>query len=87
VDGEVGPVLEQGDFKFLGEESLGQFLTFIRKGRGLQFIASGLDNFDVESQTRKRGAAFGEDLVGLREREGAAAGGDQDGAFLRHESN
>jgi hypothetical protein len=49
----------------------------------LQFVAGGLDDFQLEAQAGKRGAALRGDHVGLRERERAAARGDDDGSFSR----
>ncbi len=77
MDGEVGLVLEQRDFKLLGEQPFGQAFALLGERGGLQFIAGGLDDFQLELEFRENGPALGEHGVGLREGEGAAAGGDE----------
>ena len=72
-------MLEQGDFQFLGEQAFGQGLAFLRQRSGLELVAGGLDDLQLEAQFRESGAALGQDQVGLGERQGAAAGGDDDG--------
>ena len=65
--------IEKRDFQFLREQALGQGLTFLGERRRLQFVAGGLDDFQLKTQARKEGAALRGDEVGLRQREGAAA--------------
>src|SRR5262249_13132952 len=74
VHSEVRLVPQKGLLDFLGEKSLGQ-LGFGQR-RGLQLIAGGLDDLKIESLLRKRRAALGEDEVCLRQRQGAAPGGN-----------
>ena len=74
MDGEVGLVVDEGGFEFLGEEAFWEFL--VGEGSGLEFIAGGFDNFDLEPEFGEVGLAEVEDGVGLGEGEGAAAGGD-----------
>jgi len=82
VDGDIGAVFEEGDFEFLGEKSLGEAFAFLGEGGGLEFIAGGLDDFKLEGEARERGAALGENDVGLRESKGAAACGDGKKIFV-----
>ena len=84
VHRQVGAMLEQRDFQFLGEEALGQALAFLRQRSGLELVAGGLDDLQLEAQLRESGAALGQDQVGLGQRQGAAAGGDGDGFIGRH---
>ena len=84
VHGQIGAMFEQGHFEFLGEEALGQGLAFLRQRSGLELVAGGLDDLKLEGQLWERGAALGQDEVGLGERQGAAARGEGDGFVGRH---
>ncbi len=82
VDGDIGAVLEEGDFEFLGEKSLGEAFTLLGEGGGLELVASGLDDFKLEGKAREGGAALGENDVGLREGQGTSAGCDGKKVFV-----
>ena len=56
-------MLEQGDFQFLREQAFGQGLAFLRQRSGLEFVAGGLDDLQLEAQLRESGAALGQDQL------------------------
>ncbi len=74
-------MLEQRDLEFFCEETFRQTLTFLIQSRGLEFVAGGLDDLDLENEPRKRFAALIINGVGLRKSEGAPACGDDKRAF------
>jgi len=84
VHRQVGAMLEQGHFKLLGKESLGQGFAGLRQGSRRELVARGLDELQLETQLRKGGAALVQHPAGLGQRQGAAAGGQDDGAGDGH---
>ena len=82
VNGEIGLAFDEGDFEFLCEQAFRQaFALFWPSKRRLQFVAGGLDDFQLEPQSGKCVAALRGDQVGLRQRQRAAARGNDDGSF------
>src|SRR5207248_9354799 len=74
VHRKTGLTIEQGEFEFLGEQSFGKIC--IGQRVSLQFVASGLDDLDLELTPRKGGPALAQHRIGLRQRESAASSGN-----------
>ena len=84
VDGEVGLVLQQSHLEFLGKQPFRQATLGFCHRSLLQFVAGGLDDFQLEPQAWKIFAALFRNEVGLCKRKRAAARGDDDGTFDWH---
>src|SRR5438552_7345177 len=79
MNGEVGFILEQSHFEFLGEQSLRQSFAFLSQRSGLELVTGRFDNFKLEREFRERFAALVQDHVGLGQRQSAAPCRDGDG--------
>ena len=69
---------EEGVLDFLREKPLGQRLVRIGQRCGLQFVARGLDDLQLEHAARKSIAAELQDGVRLRQGKGGSTGGDEE---------
>ena len=77
VHREVGLLLDQCHFEFLGEQALGQRLARL-DALHLQLVAGGLHDLDFERQFWECLPALVENHIGLSQREGTAPCGDDD---------